>query len=117
MKHDIVALSVNSDVQEPANEITDPAQVIDKCETSVFSQVVHEVEKMGKPVRPVAIAGRNCYDLILQAANQLLSSLVVVGASSKISQSEQQQEIMAAWRRSSSAQRLPVEVVPDAPNE
>src|SRR5438128_10733190 len=47
MKHDIVALSVNSHAQGPANEITDPAQVMDECETSVFSQVVHEAEKSG----------------------------------------------------------------------
>jgi len=113
MKHDIVALSVNANVQEPANEITDPAQVMDKCEISVFSRVVHEAEKIGKPVWPVAIAGRNCYDLILQAAHQLLSSHLVVGASSRMSQSEQQQRIMAAWQRSPSVQTLSVEVVPD----
>jgi len=111
MEHDIVALSVNSNVQQPAREITDPAQVMDECETSVFSQVVHEAEKVGKPVWPVAIAGRNCYDLILQAAHQLLSSRVVIGASSKISLSEQQQEITAAWQRLPSAQTLCVEVV------
>ena len=111
-EHDIVALSVNSNVREPATEITDPAQVMDECETSVFSQVVHETEKVGKPVWPVAIAGRNCYDLILQAAHQLCSSRVVFGLSSEIGLSEQQQEITAAWQRLPSAQTLCVEVVP-----
>jgi len=111
-EHDIVALSVNSNVREPATEITDPAQVMDECETSVFSQVVHEAEKVGKPVWPVAIAGRNCYDLILQAAHQLRSSRVVFGLSSAISLSEQQQKITAAWQRLAPAQTLCVEIVP-----
>jgi hypothetical protein len=68
MKHDIVVLSVNSNVQEPATMISASAQLMNKCETSVFTQVVHEAEKIGKPVMLVAIAGRNDYDLILQAA-------------------------------------------------
>jgi amino acid transporter len=113
MKHDIVALSVNSNVQEPAIMISDPAQVMDKCETSVFSQVVHEAEKVGKPVRLVAIAGRNCSDLILQAAHQIRSSRLVIDAISKISPSEQHKEITAAWQRLSSVQTLSVEIVPD----
>ena len=111
MKHDIVALSINSNVQEPATMISDPAQVMDKCETSVFSQVVHEAEKVGKPVRLVAIAGRNGYDLILQAAHQLRSLRLVIDAISKISPSEQRQEITAAWQRLPSAQTLSVEIV------
>ena len=114
MKHDIVALSVNSNVQEPATMISDPVQVMDKRETSVFSQVVHEAEKVGKPVRLVANAGRNDYDLILQAAHQLRSSRLMIGATSKISPSEQQHEITAAWQRLSSVQTLFVEIVPDA---
>src|SRR5712691_5902702 len=113
MKQDIVALSVNSNVHEPATMISDPAQVMDKCETSVFSQVVHEAEKIGKPVRLVAIAGRNRCDLILQAAHQLRSSCLVIDASSKTSPSERQQEITAAWQRLPSAQALSVEIVPD----
>jgi len=113
MKHDIVALSVNSNVQEPATMISDPAQVMDKCETSVFSQVVHEAEKIGKPVTLVAIAGRNCYDLILRAAHQLCSSRLLIGAISEMSLDEQQQEITAAWQRLLSAQALTVEIVPD----
>ena len=85
--------------QEREKEITDPAEVMDECETSGFSQVVHEAEKVGKPVWPVAVVGRNCYDLILQAAHQLRSSHVVIGASSKMSLSKQQQEMRAAWQR------------------
>src|SRR3989442_11434360 len=117
MKNDIVALSVNPDVHESPNEVTDPPQVMDECETSVFSQLVHEAAKVGKPVWPVAIAGRNCYDLILQAAHQLRSSRVVFGSSSEISLSEQQQKITAAWQRLSPTVALSVEIVPDENRE
>ena len=113
IKNDIVALSINPDVHESAEEITDPVQVMDERETAIFSQVVHEAEKIGKPVWPVAIAGNNCYDLILRAAYQLHSSRVVIGASSKKSLSEQQQELTAAWQRLPSAHALSVEIVPD----
>lgn len=113
IKNDIVALSINPDVHESAEEITDPVQVMDECETAIFSQVVYEAEKIGKPVWPVAIAGNNCYDLILRAAYQLHSSRVVIGASSKKSLSEQRQELTAAWQRLPSAHALSVEIVPD----
>jgi len=116
-KHDIVALSVNSNVEESANEVADPAQVMDECETSVFSQVIHAAEKVGKPVRPIAIAGKNPYSLILQAARQLCSSRVVIGASRVMSLSEQQEKITAAWQRLSPPVALSVEIVPDENRE
>jgi len=116
-KHDIVALSVNSNVEESANEVADPAQVMDECETSVFSQVILAAEKVGKPVRPIAIAGKNPYSLILQAARQLCSSRVVIGASRVMSLSEQQEKITAAWQRLSPPVALSVEIVPDENRE
>jgi amino acid transporter len=116
-KHDIVALSVNSNVEESANEVADPAQVMDECETSVFSQVIHAAEKVGKPVRPIAIAGKNPYGLILQAARQLCSSRVVIGTSRVMSLSEQQEKITAAWQRLSPTVALSVEIVPDENRE
>src|SRR5437867_2426553 len=112
-KHDIVALSVNSNVEESANEVADPAQVMDECETSVFSQVIHAAEKVGKPVRRIAIAGKNSYGLILQAARQLCSSRVVIGASRVMSPSEQQEKITAAWQRLAPPVALSVEIVPE----
>jgi len=110
-------LSVNSNVEESANEVADPAQVMDECETSVFSQVIHAAEKVGKPVRPIAIAGKNPYSLILQAARQLCSSRVVIGASRVMSLSEQQEKITAAWQRLFPPVALSVEIVPDENRE
>jgi amino acid transporter len=112
-KHDIVALSVNSNFEESAIEVADPAQVMDECETSVFSQVIHAAERVGKPVRPIAIAGKNPYSLILQTARQLCSSRVVIGTSRVMSLSEQQEKITAAWHRLAPPVALSVEIVPD----
>jgi hypothetical protein len=64
-------------------------------------------------VRLVAIPGRDPYDLILQAAHQLRSSRVVIGASAVMSVREQQQKITAAWDRLSLPGTLCVEIVPD----
>jgi hypothetical protein len=116
-KHDIVALSVNSNFEESAIEVADPAQVMDECETLVFSQVIHAAEKVGKPVRPIAIAGRNSYGLILQAARQLRSSRVMIATSRMMSLSEQQEKITAAWQRLSPTVALSVEIVPDENRE
>src|SRR5256885_1528676 len=74
-KHDIVALSVNSNVEESANEVADPAQGMDECETSVFSQVIHAAEKVGKPVRPIAIADKIPFTLKFKPPRSLGSPL------------------------------------------
>jgi amino acid transporter len=112
-ERDIIVLSVNSNVQRPPEEIADPAQVMDECETSIFSQVVHAAEKVGKPVRLIAIPGPDPYELILQAALQLRSSRVVMGASAGMTVQEQQQKITAAWDRLSLPGTLCIEIVPD----
>src|SRR5207249_9558715 len=113
---DIVVLSVNPNVRE-IQDIADPAAVVDTCETAVFSQVVHAAEKAGKPVRPVALPGSDPSGVILQAAHQLCSSRVIIGASAAMSVSEQQQKIIAGWRRLSSPGTFRVEVVSDRGEE
>jgi len=79
--------------------------------------VIHAAEKVGKPVRPIAIAGKNPYSLILQTARQLCSSRVVIGASRVMSLSEQQEKITAAWQRLFPPVALSVEIVPDENRE
>jgi len=111
-KHDIVALSVNSNVEESANEVADAAQVMDECETSVFSQVIHVAEKVGKPVRSIAIAGKHPYSLILQTARQLCSSRAVIGTSRVMSLSEPEKKITAASQRLSPTVALSVQGAP-----
>ena len=96
---DTVVLSVN----EHADSKQDTAAasvIVDKRETSVLSQVVHAAEKMGKPVRPIVIPGKDPYGLIIQAARQLHSSRVVLRASSAVG--EQRRNIFEAWKRQQS---------------
>jgi amino acid transporter len=111
-QRDIVVVCVNCRVQRPPEQIGDPMQVVDECEISIFSKVVYAAEKVGKPVRPVVIAGKDPYELILRAAYQLRSSRVVMDASAATSLTEQQQKILAAWDRLSLPGGLCVEIVP-----
>src|SRR6266496_150864 len=67
---DIVALSVNPNAA-PEENIADAAQVMGKQETYLLSQVVHAAEKVGKPVQPAIVPGKDPYALIIQAAQQL----------------------------------------------
>src|SRR5207247_7024408 len=43
-KHDIVALSVNSNVEESAKEVADTAPVMEECESYVVSKVMLDEE-------------------------------------------------------------------------
>jgi hypothetical protein len=108
---DIVVACVNCRVERGAEEIRDPKEVVEEHEITVFSKVVYAAEKVGKPVRPVVIVGRDAYELIVRAAWALRSSRVVMDASAKMSVTEQQQRMVAAWERLSLAGALNVEIV------
>jgi amino acid transporter len=75
-KSDVVVLSVNPNGRQDVRTSED---VIDQCETRIFSSVVHLAEKIGKPVSMVAVPGKDSDSLILQAAEKLHSSRVVRG--------------------------------------
>jgi hypothetical protein len=97
---DVVVLSVNSKVSDENQELAKEAEkVVDNYEMLVFSRVVHLAEKVGKQVRLVAVAGKDPYSMIFQAAQRLRSSRVVIGASSMTSANEQKQDIRQAWER------------------
>jgi amino acid transporter len=96
---DIVVLTVNQHVASE-QDIVDAAQLVGKHESSVLSQVVHAAEKVGKPVRPAIVPGRDPYALIIQAARQLHSSRIVLAASS--AEDEQHRKIMEGWKRQQS---------------
>ena len=97
---DTVVLSVNEHVDSEQDSADAASVVVDKRETSILSQVVHAAEKMGKPVRPIVIPGKDPYGLIIQAARQLHSSRVVLRASS--ASDEQRRNIFEAWKRQQS---------------
>jgi len=94
---DVVVLVVNVNAPESVDLDKQPDQVVGPCETLVFSRVVHIAEKIGKPVSLIAVAGKEPYELILEAARKLRSSRVVIGASSTISADEQKRQSCQAW--------------------
>jgi amino acid transporter len=97
---DVVALSVNVNAAQESRDLAIQAkQVVDNYESLVFSRVVHLAEKAGKPLSLVAVAGKEPYPLILQAADKLRSSRIVVGLSSVVSARQQEQEVRLAWER------------------
>jgi amino acid transporter len=112
---DVVALSVNINAPNGGRDLAKQAeQVFDNYETLVFSRVVHAAEKAGKPVSLLAVAGKEPYNLILQAAQKLHSWRVVIGRSSTVNPIKQEQEIAQAWEHLPPPQpTLNVEIVPD----
>jgi amino acid transporter len=95
---DVVALAVNVNAPVASGDLDKQAdQVVDNHETLIFSRAVHIAEKIGKPVSLMAIAGKELYELILEAARKLRSSRVVIGASSTISADEQKRQASQAW--------------------
>jgi len=96
---DVVVLVVNVNAPAESGDLDKPDQVVGPCETLVFSRVVHIAEKIGKPVSLIAVAGKEPYELILEAARKLRSSRVVIGASSTVSADEQKRQSCRAWER------------------
>jgi len=96
---DVVVLSVNPKASVKGDEGERLAErVVDNYEASLFSRVVHTAERLGKPASLVAVPGQDPYSLILQAAQQLQSSRVVISASASVSADEQQRKVEQAWR-------------------
>jgi hypothetical protein len=112
---DVVVLSVNPNAPQDTRESKKLAKrVMDEYETRVFSKVVYAAEKVGKPVSLVAVPGKDPYSLILQAAQKLRSSRVVISRSSRTSLDEQEKDIRQAWEQLQSPRpQVRVEIVPD----
>ena len=95
---DVVVLAVNVNAPAESGDLEKQAdQVVGDYETLIFSRAVHIAEKIGKPVSLMAVAGKEPYELILEAARKLRSSRVVIGASSTISADEQKRQTCQAW--------------------
>lgn len=114
-KVDVVVLSVNprsTDGKTGSENLAN--RVVDEYEARLFSRVVHIAEKAGKPAALLAVPGEDPYSLILQAAQKLSSSRVVIGPSSSNSLTQQQREIEQAWEQLPSPRpKVLVEIFPD----
>ncbi len=99
-KVDVVVLSVNPRSTDGKRRPENLAnRVVDEYEARLFSRVVHIAEKAGKPVSLVAVPGEDPYSLILQAAQKLNSSRVLIGPSARNGLTKQQREIELAWEQ------------------
>jgi hypothetical protein len=112
---DVVVVSVNADCPDAESEDpTRPEEVINACETKIFSKVVYVGEKAGKPAHLIAVPGKEVYELILIAANRLRSSRVVMSLSQTVGAEEQGREIAQAWENLPRPRpELHVEIMPD----
>ncbi len=112
---DIVVLSINANCPDAASEDPrNPQEVINLCETKVFSKAVYIAEKIGRPAFLLAVPGKNVYELILLAASRLRSSHVVVSLSERSSAEDQESKIAEAWERLARPRpELRVEITPD----
>jgi amino acid transporter len=111
-KSDVIVLSVNTSVSQDAHGKF-AKQVMDECETRVFSKVIHAAEEVGKPVSMFAVLGKHPYDMILQAAQKLRSSRIFIDQSSRVSRDSQEQSLLAALERLEPPRPIvSVEIVP-----
>ena len=114
-ERDVVVISINADCPDAESEDpTKPEEVLNLCETKVFSKVVYIAEKAGKPAHLMAVPGKNAYELILLAAHKLRSCHVVMSLSEKMEAEQQEREITQAWNQLPRPRpELQVEVMPD----
>ncbi len=80
----------------------------------IFSEVVFSAEKLGRPVRLLALPGTDPVSVLLEAARDLEAAQLCLGASCSRDLDQQRSEITERWRSLSSPSReLPVCLVGD----
>jgi amino acid transporter/nucleotide-binding universal stress UspA family protein len=95
---DIVVLSVRQVTQAGSGEhALEVNQIFSVDETEVFTKVVNLAEKAGKHVELMVVPGSNPYAAIVQTAQRLQASRVVMGLSPKLSPSEQGATVGREW--------------------
>jgi amino acid transporter len=77
----------------------EPAQLFSTIEQLLFTKVLAIAEKEGKPVRLAVAAANDLWEGVLRTADNLQSSTIVAGSSSKTTIPEQAHEIGLAWER------------------
>ncbi|HLY18102.1 MAG TPA: amino acid permease [Bryobacteraceae bacterium] len=95
---DIVVLSVRQVTQAGSGEHgLELSQIFSADETEVFSKVVNLAEKAGKHVELMVVPGGNPYAAIVQTAERVQSSRIVMGLSPKMTPAEQGATVGREW--------------------
>jgi amino acid transporter len=76
-----------------------PDQLFSTIEQLLFTKVLSEAEKEGRPVKLAVASANDLWEGILRAAQSLQSSTIIVGSSSKMPIIEQAREVGLAWER------------------
>jgi hypothetical protein len=101
-KQDVVVMTARLSPREHSfsgNRMYEAKEIFDTYEQELFSRVVAVAEKEGKPVSLLVVPGTNVFDTIMLAAQQLESSKIVAGLSTKLTSDEQAKFIGDAWER------------------
>jgi hypothetical protein len=99
-KIDIAVLAVRNVTQAGSGEHSLEAdQLFSSSETELFSKVVYMAEKAGKHVELVVVAGIDPNLAGVQTAQQLQSSRIVAGVSTKMTPAEQGRRVGEAWEK------------------
>ncbi len=76
-----------------------PDQLFSTIEQLLFTKVLSLAEKEGKPVRLAVAAANDLWEGVLRTAENLKSSAIVAGSSSKTTITDQAHDIGLAWER------------------
>ncbi|MGB2887951.1 MAG: APC family permease [Candidatus Acidiferrales bacterium] len=76
-----------------------PDQLFSTIEQLLFTKILSEAEKEGKPVKLAVASANDLWEGILRAAQSLQSATIIVGSSSKMPIIEQAREVGLAWER------------------
>lgn len=100
-KLDIVALTVKrvSSYESGGGSELEPDQVFTDRVAFLFSRVVSLAEKAGKHVELLVVPGRDYNRAIVEVAQRLKSTLVVMGLSAKMRPAQQAKAFGDAWER------------------
>jgi hypothetical protein len=96
-EQDVVVLSARMTGPGSAEYDLSTEQIFSDYEQKLFTETVKVAEKVGKTISLVVVPARDPFSAIIQTANELESSAIVAGLSSKMTAEEQAYRLGEAW--------------------
>jgi amino acid transporter len=96
-EQDVVVLSARMTGPGSAEYDLSTEQIFSDYEQKLFTETVKVAEKVGKTISLVVVPARDPFSAIIQTANELESSAIVAGLSSKMTAEEQAYRLGQAW--------------------
>jgi Amino acid permease len=116
-KQDVIVATVHMLSPMGSGEyLLEPDQIFATDETALFSNVVNRAERAGKHVELMTVPGTDPYSSLVQSAQKLQSSRLVIGQSPKLTPAEQGRLVGQAWEKLPEPRpALSLEIVPVEP--